>query len=55
MGIHELTPNPSLNAGSLVQLLPSTTLPVGPAPPITAKDIMMIKMNKNALTKDPKY
>lgn len=53
MGV--LTPKPFLNAGSSVHVLPSRTYPDGPAPPIIASEIMVIKRNSSTLTKEPKY
>jgi hypothetical protein len=50
-----LTPKPFLKTGRSVHALPSLTEPLGPAPPIKAKEMMVLKMNRNTLTNDPKY
>lgn len=50
-----LTPKPFLKAGRSVHVLPSRTYPDGPAPPIIASEIMVIKKNSRTLTKEPKY
>lgn len=49
------TPNPFLNPEPPVHELPSCTEPVGPAPPMSAKERMTIRMKRRILTIEPKH